>query len=870
MTGLVSVETPLGFVKRGGYRVGQSIAELYREQGLSPSVPVVCLHNGKPLLRKRMRTVMRGGKRICIVHDYRRWEFVRARANDEIVFVCALQRDGDGGKNILRTVALIGLAIGAAVIAPALTPGILSGAIGGIAATALIQAGIVVGGAFLLSVLLPVTPATSDAATASGQQVSPTYSIDAQGNQARLFQPIPRLYGRHKIFPDFVAQPYTMFIGHEQFLFQTFGLGLGSYDVEKVSIGDISIWEAGFPTDHFPALQLRLFDPGAAPDLFPFNVNVSAEVSGQELRSFSIGNITLSGANLSITPDEPTGYNLTGFRAGDSVYLTNCGANDGNYIVANVLGSGFMSMTTNFPSAGTFASGTVNLAGVIGYYVATRPGHKATRIDVDITFPNGLGVFDNDGNVLSNSVRVYLLAQEIDVNTGAPLAPEFLLESPYTQFTDATRQPRRYTKSFAISPAKRLQVRALRGDDNTTLEKVLSAMFWTSLRGFFDGPTTFPGTTTMQVQLRAGAEIGTASTRTFNTIQTAKLPIWSGPDSRFWTAPQPTQSIAWALADVLRNEDYGLGRDDNSIDLDQLWSLSLTWDGRPDLFNGIYDTSITAWEALKQIAAAGRAQPVLVGNIVSFVRDQPAGLARGIFTPRNMRAGSLEITHVLVDDKTPTSVTVEYIDQETWGNKEIQCTAGGLVPTDNPARISLFGVTAAAQAQREGDFLAAANLYRRVLVSFSTELEGKLLVRGDTILVSHDLVRWGQSGEIAAPRDNLLLTVDNAPVWTPGQDHYIVFNAKNNRQYGPIFVHSVANEPYLINMDGDSLAAAEAASGPLDEILFNQQNDQTPTRYQFGVGTTYAKRCKVLSLNPTDMNTMQIVAVVDDDRVYVN
>src|SRR5262245_26132403 len=113
MTGRVSVETPLGYVRRGSFVPGQTVAEIYREHGLSPSLPVVCLFNGKPLLRKRERNVRRGGKRVKILHDFRRWEVVRAGADDRIEFVCILGGD-EGGKNILRTVALIGLAIGAA------------------------------------------------------------------------------------------------------------------------------------------------------------------------------------------------------------------------------------------------------------------------------------------------------------------------------------------------------------------------------------------------------------------------------------------------------------------------------------------------------------------------------------------------------------------------------------------------------------------------------------------------------------------------------------------------------------------------------------------------------------------------------------
>ena len=63
--------------------------------------------------------------------------------------------------------------------------------------------------------------------TTSSLTQSPTYSLQAQGNQARLGNPIPVIYGRHLIYPDFASQPYYKYIDNEQFVYQLHCLGQG-------------------------------------------------------------------------------------------------------------------------------------------------------------------------------------------------------------------------------------------------------------------------------------------------------------------------------------------------------------------------------------------------------------------------------------------------------------------------------------------------------------------------------------------------------------------------------------------------------------------------------------------------------------------
>src|SRR3546814_13094294 len=63
-------------------------------------------------------------------------------------------------------------------------------------------------GSALVSALVPLpTPNMPSFAGSGGNlaQPSPTYSLQGQGNYARLAQPIPVVYGRHLVYPDLAA-----------------------------------------------------------------------------------------------------------------------------------------------------------------------------------------------------------------------------------------------------------------------------------------------------------------------------------------------------------------------------------------------------------------------------------------------------------------------------------------------------------------------------------------------------------------------------------------------------------------------------------------------------------------------------------------
>lgn len=109
---------------------------------------------------------------------------------------------------------------------------------------------------------------------------SPSYSLNAQGNAARIGSPIPARYGRFRIYPDFAAIPFREYINGDQYLYQLFSIGQGSYAYTNLKIGDT-------PIGNFQDVEYEFYEPGQDVTLFPADVYSAPEVSGNGITLYA-------------------------------------------------------------------------------------------------------------------------------------------------------------------------------------------------------------------------------------------------------------------------------------------------------------------------------------------------------------------------------------------------------------------------------------------------------------------------------------------------------------------------------------------------------------------------------------------------------
>jgi hypothetical protein len=142
---------------------------------------------------------------------------------------------GGGGSNPLRLLLSLALMVALPGLAPFLK---LNGLLLGVSSNTIMLGGALIGNA-LINALVPIGRPNM----ASGSDASPTYSIGAQGNQARLDSSIPELFGRNVTFPDYAAPPYSLFVDNDQYLHFILVVGRGQYTIRRISNDDTSLLE---------------------------------------------------------------------------------------------------------------------------------------------------------------------------------------------------------------------------------------------------------------------------------------------------------------------------------------------------------------------------------------------------------------------------------------------------------------------------------------------------------------------------------------------------------------------------------------------------------------------------------------------------
>lgn len=230
-------------------------------------VPFVAFVDGQPVLRADWHLVLDDGQALAFVD------------------VRAIPQGGSsgGGSDPMRMIAMMAVMVYAPQFAAQLSYSMGGGMIlGSTAGLAAMTAGVGLVGMALVNAILPAPKATTPQTASALAAASPTYSMQAQGNTARLEAAIPEHFGRHMAYLDFAAMPYAEYAGNEQYLYQLLCVGRGYYDIEQIRIEDSDI-------SSFDEITYEVIQPGGALTLFPSAVITSAEVSGQDLTTTATG-----------------------------------------------------------------------------------------------------------------------------------------------------------------------------------------------------------------------------------------------------------------------------------------------------------------------------------------------------------------------------------------------------------------------------------------------------------------------------------------------------------------------------------------------------------------------------------------------------
>jgi len=713
------------------------------------------------------------------------------------VHVRAIPMGGEGGqgKDMGRMIAMISIMV-VAIAAQQYWAAGLVGAAAFAASAAIVVASI--GASLAVSALIPPAKPKMNDLSGLNSGASNTLSLNGTSNQLIPYGVMPRVYGRHRIFPPLAARHYSESVGDDQYLRALFCFGPGPLSLSDFKIGTNSIdifqdvqieVRQGHASDPphtlYPAIvteeplsiplkynvtSIRTSKDSATeisidltfPGLFsehrdgpqPRGVQHRVEYRLQGTSPWTVANgrlswpasytTVLAGSNNDLTywasSNGPYGNNLsiayvdTGDRAVETLQVTQVGSNAWAFVVGLRKTSGLYSTAAQVMAFLNAASFTYRN---FRFQQTTRSVASILRIEL---------AAGNDG-----SGRVTPMAPAHFVGGLDEVAGLTTTEARTTQFVKSL------TFSVPTPGTYEIQLTRLTLVVNETDPRVHDLSFWTALRTVRAGVRLLPaGMASVAVRIRATDQLhGTLDS--FNAIAHSILPDWDGAT---WVERETNNP-----ASVFRNVHQGTAnarpKEDSRIDLAALQGLHARCAAHGFEFNAIIDFRSTVAELGRDVLAAGRATPAYRDGKVSCTEDVPQTIPAQVFTPRN--SWGFKGTKLFVD--LPHALKVRFANADTLEQDERLVIADGYGVTgaDGIRRDTWGDQTDLPEATRFESVEAGLGVndpeqifklqryhlgvlkLRSELFRLSCDFEHLAVLPGDLVHVQHDVPLFGLS-----------------------------------------------------------------------------------------------------------------------------
>lgn len=325
------------------------------------------------------------------------------------------------------------------------------------------------------------------------------------------------------------------------------------------------------------------------------------------------------------------------------------------------------------------------------------------------------------------------------------------------------------------------EVRVTRLTAVSTNPRLQTTSNWSGMGEIIKDDLAYPTVALLGLRVKATGQLsGDVNVKTL--ISRKRIAIYDQNGDFFGN--MESDNPAWAFWDVLTNQQYGYGLPYAQIDFQKikewaLWCDELVSNGlslrEPRCrFNGIFDYEGSIWDALQQIASAGRAAPIIKGTKYSVVVDKETPTTQ-MFNMGNIIQGSLKVTY-LGQENMASEVEVQFVNAaKDYTNDTLTVVVPEWYNTDEipqKTTINQMGVTDASHAYRVGRYHLNSNKHVRRMVEFEASTEALECEAGDVIEVSHDVPAWGRSGRLVSATSTTL-TLDEDVELLDGREYKI-------------------------------------------------------------------------------------------------
>ena len=713
----------------------------------------------------------------------------------ENLTIAIVQRGGGGGdKNgIMGIVASIAIAYAAPYAAPA-----LAGATG--MSVAVATAAISIVGSLVVSALIPPASLGGDTGANTQSFEEPlAYNLTGQTNTANMYGGVPAIYGQIRFFPYIGAQTKVVQIGKRTVLSSLYDFGLGDVLIDGVQIGTQ-------PAVNFGATFIDHVNT-KNPDLKYVTNTVGYDQLAFNLSSNELTMVTRPNADgAALTMVFPRGLakfndqgNPTNYSVDLMVEFRKKGTSEWQRVSASQFKTETVTVSDrrvdlkvanydqNFtvsPSKNIrYGNGTDSVSQVQSGEIKCNPNwfKEGTRqslpdpvLDIDkkidnkkaprfVMYNNPYPYYNNGGyygagNGYSGTwwfggyypppIPLY---QRVSSGQGCYIPDG---TSTTVIFNGATAQPNSIRLEVFFNEPDVYEIKVKRESAESTNTRILDQLQITSLETLknetpvvLDHPHTL---LEMQVQSseRLTGNVDNLSAFVSKRIRTID-------ENGFVDDLIETGNPALIALDILTNDANREPLRDDQIDFASFVDLAnfcselvtyeqggKTYTHQKYEFNGLVVGS-TVQEAVNNVLANGRAQLLMLQNgKFGVLIDRPKTIPKQLITPANSWGfkGSRSYPYY------PDALRVEYVDPDlNWATTEVTVYSDGFDET-NAKRFETLkttGIINYDQAYRYARYMMAQARYRSEIFSVNMDIENLSVVRGDLVLVQHDVPKLG-------------------------------------------------------------------------------------------------------------------------------
>jgi len=377
---------------------------------------------------------------------------------------------------------------------------------------------------------------------------------------------------------------------------------------------------------------------------------------------------------------------------------------------------------------------------------------NADELSVDITFPNGLVQFNDQGGRGTRSVTAEIEYREVGSDTwltptfSATTVPSDWISGSQVTFSQNRTSTIRHGFRWGVTRGN-YEIRIRRTSADSTSGQIFDTFGWSALRIIRDeDPVQFPFPV-------AKTALVIKATDQLNRVVDELNAVVSGYVLKY-TGSSWEEGISSNPADLYRHVLQGnanAGRLSNErVDIAKLedWHDFCVAHGFE--FNMVRDFQSSVWDTLADIASVGRASPAQLDGQWSVIYDYEQTVPVQHFTPRN--SWGFEAEKGFPDQ--PDAFRIRFSNRDLdWRQDERIVYSDGFNEgnAEEFEAISAVGITDPEHIWKHGRFQLAQAILRPERWSFNVDFEYIVARRGDLVRVTHDVLQVGlASGRVKA------------------------------------------------------------------------------------------------------------------------